>query len=259
LLAKNKKLIKYPSILDIGPYLSSNPQNNHKTANNENISHTSVKYQLYGVLIHEGFNMNSGHYYSFIKAPNNCWYKADDDYVSLSSGDLPLKQEAYVLFYIREDIPPPSTTPKETPPSNDGTLKSTNSQTNGTNSSSSLLNSTDKKRKLSFEESPNKHLKTSNGVVIRTCSISAISDLQSIPTWDLENETDNVEITLQKKEQRQLAILHSQKIKAMQIQPKDEHDKQLDKGRTKKVKNKRAFSLNSNQFQLVSNRRSAHQ
>jgi len=44
----------------------------------------------------------------------------------------------------------------------------------------------------------------------------------------------------------------------MQIKPKDEIDKQLDKGRTKKVKRKRAFSFENNQFQtLTNNRRSS--
>jgi ubiquitin carboxyl-terminal hydrolase 36/42 len=75
---KIKKHIKYPSVLDIGPYLSSHPQNNHKKGENQNPP--SCKYKLYGVLIHEGIAMNSGHYYSYIKGPNNCWYIADDDH-----------------------------------------------------------------------------------------------------------------------------------------------------------------------------------
>jgi len=209
--------------------------------------------------------MNSGHYYSFIKAPNNCWYKADDDYVNLTGGDQALKQEAYVLFYIREDsVPIPPSTPKETPPSsneptpNPSQANSNPNPSNGLQNCSTVLDSMEvlntKKRKVSIDESPNKHLKTSTGVSVRS-SFSVVADLESIPTWKLEVEANHIEIVTQKKEQIQIATSHSQNLKSMQIQPKDEFDKQLDKGRTKKVKRKRALSFDNNQFQTLSNHR----
>jgi len=263
---KTKKQIKYPSVLDMGPYLSSNPLNNHvndantpKTNSGQTIS---FKYQLYGVLIHEGTNMNSGHYYSFIKGPNNCWYKADDDSVSLSSGDQPLKQEAYVLFYIREDIPPPPT-PKESP-SNPPTQKSPNLENtpNDIKGLSSVtiskeddidnaINNNVKKRKLSFNLTPVKQRITNNGVIIRNGIKIESASLQSIPTWNMDTEEENIKLTTEKQQQMKLTQFHSTKIQSMQVQLKDTHDKELDKGRTKKVKRKKTISNDSNQFQFM--------
>ena len=42
-----------------------------------------IVYNLYGVLVHLGGSTNSGHYYSFIKAPNGEWFKMDDQSVRL--------------------------------------------------------------------------------------------------------------------------------------------------------------------------------
>lgn len=41
----------------------------------------SVSYKLYGVLVHLGHTSHSGHYYSYVRAPNDTWYKADDQRV----------------------------------------------------------------------------------------------------------------------------------------------------------------------------------
>ncbi|CAG5950665.1 unnamed protein product [Menidia menidia] len=58
-------------------------------------------YSLYGVLVHAGARCNSGHYLCFIKASDGQWYKMNDSSVSVSDIDTVLKQEAYVLFYIK--------------------------------------------------------------------------------------------------------------------------------------------------------------
>lgn len=42
----------------------------------------AVNYQLYGVLVHSGMSCNSGHYYCYIKAPNQTWYCMNDSHVS---------------------------------------------------------------------------------------------------------------------------------------------------------------------------------
>lgn len=41
-----------------------------------------VMYQLYGVLVHWGKTLHSGHYYCFVKGPNGLWHQMDDDNVS---------------------------------------------------------------------------------------------------------------------------------------------------------------------------------
>ena len=39
-------------------------------------------YSLYGVLVHSGHSVHSGHYYAFVKAPNGLWHQLDDNHVS---------------------------------------------------------------------------------------------------------------------------------------------------------------------------------
>lgn len=40
-----------------------------------------MKYDLYAVIVHSGFSISSGHYYSFIRCNPNEWYKFDDEQV----------------------------------------------------------------------------------------------------------------------------------------------------------------------------------
>jgi ubiquitin C-terminal hydrolase len=42
----------------------------------------NITYKLYGVLVHLGYTSHSGHYYSYVRGPNDVWYKADDQRVS---------------------------------------------------------------------------------------------------------------------------------------------------------------------------------
>ena len=39
------------------------------------------EYDLYGVLVHQGHSMHSGHYFCFVKAPNGVWNRMDDSTV----------------------------------------------------------------------------------------------------------------------------------------------------------------------------------
>ena len=39
-------------------------------------------YQLYGVLVHNGFSVHSGHYFCCVRGPNGMWYQMDDTHVS---------------------------------------------------------------------------------------------------------------------------------------------------------------------------------
>ena len=75
-----------------GDLLSSN--NNEKSLRN-------VSYKLYGVLVHLGHTSHSGHYYSYVRAPNDSWNKADDQRVSGVQAQEALNQNAYILFYSR--------------------------------------------------------------------------------------------------------------------------------------------------------------
>lgn len=87
---KITKTIAYPEQLTLDPYLSQPP-----TA-----AHT---YALYGVLVHTGSSTHSGHYYSFVRAPNQLWYRCDDHHVSQVSHATALQQNAYLLFYVKNE------------------------------------------------------------------------------------------------------------------------------------------------------------
>ena len=85
---KLKHKIDYQQVLDISQFMSEE----HKCR--------EMRYELYGVLVHSGFNCNSGHYYSYCKNPKGKWYCFNDSYVHQSSIHQVLNQEeAYLLFY----------------------------------------------------------------------------------------------------------------------------------------------------------------
>ncbi|XP_075031985.1 ubiquitin carboxyl-terminal hydrolase 36-like [Calonectris borealis] len=89
---KITKDVGYPEFLNIRPYMSQN-------------NGDPVMYGLYAVLVHSGYSCHAGHYYCYVKASNGQWYQMNDDRVRPSNIKVVLKQQAYVLFYLR--IPSP--------------------------------------------------------------------------------------------------------------------------------------------------------
>lgn len=68
-----------------------------------------IVYKLYAVLIHVGFGCRSGHYYSFVKAPNDMWFEANDSSISQASVSRVLNNNAaYILMYKRDSAKPKS-------------------------------------------------------------------------------------------------------------------------------------------------------
>jgi hypothetical protein len=88
---KITKSINYPDQLTLDPYLSHKPQRPHS-------------YSLYGVLVHTGSSTHSGHYFSFVRAANQLWYRCDDHHVSQVSHATALQQNAYLLFYVKNEV-----------------------------------------------------------------------------------------------------------------------------------------------------------
>ncbi|KAI9352015.1 hypothetical protein BDR26DRAFT_832456 [Obelidium mucronatum] len=84
------KMVVYPEKLDLGPFMFR--------------TKGKVLYELYGVLVHAGSSCNSGHYYSYVKAPNGIWYSKNDSDVRQVSLKQVLDQQAYILFY--SSVPP---------------------------------------------------------------------------------------------------------------------------------------------------------
>ncbi|KAJ3295903.1 Ubiquitin carboxyl-terminal hydrolase 42 [Rhizoclosmatium sp. JEL0117] len=82
---KISKMITFPEKLDIQPYMFKTKK--------------KVLYELYGVLVHAGGSCNSGHYFSYVKAPNGVWYLKNDSEVRQVSVKQVLDQQAYILFY----------------------------------------------------------------------------------------------------------------------------------------------------------------
>ncbi|TYI91453.1 hypothetical protein E1A91_D03G193600v1 [Gossypium mustelinum] len=92
---KIDKHVVFPLELDLQPYTNVN-----QTSNNE-----ELKYQLYAVVKHSGYNPTSGHYVCYIRSSPDTWHNLNDSIVtSVEEGEV-LSQEAYILFYVREGIP----------------------------------------------------------------------------------------------------------------------------------------------------------
>uniref|UniRef100_A0ABM0LX03 Ubiquitin carboxyl-terminal hydrolase 36 n=1 Tax=Saccoglossus kowalevskii TaxID=10224 RepID=A0ABM0LX03_SACKO len=89
--SKINKDVRYPEILDLHPYMSQ------KTGG-------PIMYRLYAVLVHHGYSCNSGHYYCYVRAPNEAWYCMNDSSITQSNIKTVLDQEAYILFYIKSNM-----------------------------------------------------------------------------------------------------------------------------------------------------------
>uniref|UniRef100_A0A1B0CF92 Putative ubiquitin carboxyl-terminal hydrolase 38 n=1 Tax=Lutzomyia longipalpis TaxID=7200 RepID=A0A1B0CF92_LUTLO len=68
----------------------------------------TVKYILYAAVVHSGFSMDSGHYYTYA-ADQSCWYKFNDSFVNKCSVEdlhnLAPPNTPYILFYRMENPP----------------------------------------------------------------------------------------------------------------------------------------------------------
>ncbi|NXW52549.1 UBP42 hydrolase, partial [Nyctiprogne leucopyga] len=85
---KISKAVGYPEYLDLRPYTSQT-------------SGEPLVYSLYAVLVHSGGSCHGGHYFCYVKASNGLWYEMDDTSVVLQDINKVLRQQAYLLFYVR--------------------------------------------------------------------------------------------------------------------------------------------------------------
>lgn len=97
-MRKVKNFIKFPLQLDLSNYIQAN-----KTNTNQYHSEYNYEYELYGVLVHEGFCLNSGHYFSYVKGFDNKWYCMNDSYVTEEKVNVVLNQKPYILFYRKRE------------------------------------------------------------------------------------------------------------------------------------------------------------
>ena len=86
---KRSKHVQFESTLNLDDYMSRKDE-------------TPTLYSLYAVLVHSGPTTRSGHYTSFVKASNGVWFHMDDDRQRQVGAQTVLKQNAYMLFYVRQ-------------------------------------------------------------------------------------------------------------------------------------------------------------
>ncbi|KAF3670302.1 putative glycine-rich cell wall structural protein 1.8-like [Capsicum annuum] len=87
---KVDKHVSFPLELDLLPYIE-----NIQSYNEE------MKYDLYAVIVHAGSTSSSGHYYSFICAEPNEWYKFDDSTIVLHCNCIMWTLSAYFIFHFQ--------------------------------------------------------------------------------------------------------------------------------------------------------------
>ncbi|WVZ82239.1 hypothetical protein U9M48_029525 [Paspalum notatum var. saurae] len=88
---KIDRKVDFQPVLDLKPFVSDSKV-------------SDFKYSLYGVLVHAGWNTQSGHYYCFVRTSSGMWHNLDDNKVcQVREADV-LRQKAYMLFYVRDSI-----------------------------------------------------------------------------------------------------------------------------------------------------------
>ncbi|KAL5714276.1 ubiquitinyl hydrolase 1 [Ranunculus cassubicifolius] len=94
---KLNKSIRFPEILNLGPYMSGKSDKSHE-------------YRLYGVVVHVDVRNAafSGHYVCYVKNLQGKWFKTDDSTVKPVEVERVLSKGAYMLLYSRCSPQPPS-------------------------------------------------------------------------------------------------------------------------------------------------------
>ncbi|CAF0839857.1 unnamed protein product [Brachionus calyciflorus] len=177
--------VTYPETLSLKTFIpeTSNCSSSHSPASHAAISSLSnsesnlnsnekslrnTNYKLYGVLVHLGYTSHSGHYYSYVRGPNEIWYKADDQRVNAVQTKDALSQNAYILFYskitepileTKQNLPAPPT-PITTPLKNNIPKVITEQKSEPkTEQTSNYLNSLNSKPQIYGPTLPNKLVK----------------------------------------------------------------------------------------------------
>jgi len=88
---KSEKFVHFEQFLKLAPYLSP-------IKHDENIQ---PFYRLYGVVVHSGFSVQSGHYFAYISRKMGDWFYASDSSIKPSDWDEVKNSRPYLLFYER--------------------------------------------------------------------------------------------------------------------------------------------------------------
>ena len=91
---KINKFVQFPKSFNLRVFVSENVDT--KLPKEQQTNHI---YNLYGVIVHDGYTCKSGHYYSFVKSEDK-WYMCNDSRITeIKDIEKILKQNAYILFY----------------------------------------------------------------------------------------------------------------------------------------------------------------
>ena len=90
--SKLKHFVSYPALLDLSPFIDEKDGGEKRT-----------RYELYAVLVHSGEATENGHIFSYVRSPDQLWYKADDDLMTRVSCETVLNdRNSYILCYSKE-------------------------------------------------------------------------------------------------------------------------------------------------------------
>ena len=104
---KLNQFVEYPLELDLSHAMSGAAKQSHagkksdKGTKVKTTSGSDENYQLFGVVVHSGGSMHSGHYYCYVKGATGLWYEMDDEGVTQCGEKAALTQRAYLLFYAK--------------------------------------------------------------------------------------------------------------------------------------------------------------
>ncbi|CAF3994377.1 unnamed protein product, partial [Rotaria sp. Silwood1] len=91
--------VNYNELLDVFPYMTSySVASSDKTENID--SSNNFFYKLYAIINHIGDDLNSGHYYCYVRSVDNLWFLVDDVHCrTVSSAEVLNHPQALMLFY----------------------------------------------------------------------------------------------------------------------------------------------------------------
>jgi hypothetical protein len=87
--------VEFPEELDMADYVATRVESDAV-----GFSERSTIYRLISVIVHQG-GASGGHYVAYVKR-NSEWFYTSDSHVTRTSLDEVLKQQAYMLYYLRE-------------------------------------------------------------------------------------------------------------------------------------------------------------
>ena len=102
---KNYSHIGFHTTLNLEPYITPPAGEEEEPPAALGRPATSTRYNLYGVVVHSGYGMHSGHYYAYVRDGTNRWFCCDDSLVTAVAEAEVLRSEAYMLAYVREAGP----------------------------------------------------------------------------------------------------------------------------------------------------------